>query len=277
EWCAHRGQNRTKMAGEMARKSRKQADSYWICTETGHRKHLGGPGVACSLVAQSFPRHAPVVLNFLSCLSALLLPLLASAPAQATAITASQTYDPVLTIDGGTASTTLFISGLIDSIAKVTTTITLTKCDDPISSTGVCEGIGDSFNNEIGLALKSPVGTVVDLIVPNTVLSGQTPGDTVTWTFDDSALVSISGALLFSGTYLPASSLSAFNGENGNGTWQLIYRDSANLDPLSINSWSLTVIPVPGPLPLLGVGAAFGFSRRLRRRISMSKPTPPQA
>ena len=28
--------------------------------------------------------------------------------------------------------------------------------------------------------------------------------------------------------------------------------------------------PVPGPLPLLGVGAAFGYSRRLRRRISLA-------
>ncbi|MFN7900745.1 MAG: hypothetical protein ACK5N0_13995 [Synechococcaceae cyanobacterium] len=26
--------------------------------------------------------------------------------------------------------------------------------------------------------------------------------------------------------------------------------------------------PVPGPLPLLGVGSAFGFSRRLRRRAA---------
>jgi hypothetical protein len=29
--------------------------------------------------------------------------------------------------------------------------------------------------------------------------------------------------------------------------------------------------PVPGPLPLLGVGAAFGFSRKLRKRIKTSK------
>jgi hypothetical protein len=29
--------------------------------------------------------------------------------------------------------------------------------------------------------------------------------------------------------------------------------------------------PVPGPLPLLGAGAAFGFSRRLRRRVSLSR------
>jgi hypothetical protein len=32
----------------------------------------------------------------------------------------------------------------------------------------------------------------------------------------------------------------------------------------------------PGPLPLLG-GAAFGWSRRLRRRIAAPLSTPPQA
>ena len=34
---------------------------------------------------------------------------------------------------------------------------------------------------------------------------------------------------------------------------------------------SARVNPVPGPLPLLGVGAAFGFGRRLRKRIKGSK------
>jgi len=34
---------------------------------------------------------------------------------------------------------------------------------------------------------------------------------------------------------------------------------------------------VPGPLPLLGAGAAFGWSRRLRKRISSPLSTPPQA
>ena len=34
---------------------------------------------------------------------------------------------------------------------------------------------------------------------------------------------------------------------------------------------------VPGPLPLLGAGAAFGWSRRLRRRIAAPLITPPQA
>jgi hypothetical protein len=30
-------------------------------------------------------------------------------------------------------------------------------------------------------------------------------------------------------------------------------------------------VVVPGPLPLLGVGAAFGFSRNLRKRIKATK------
>lgn len=34
--------------------------------------------------------------------------------------------------------------------------------------------------------------------------------------------------------------------------------------------------PVPGPLPMLGVAAAFGYSRRLRRRITASQATPSQ-
>ena len=33
---------------------------------------------------------------------------------------------------------------------------------------------------------------------------------------------------------------------------------------------------VPGPLPLLGAGAAFGWSRRLRHRIAQPLATPPQ-
>ena len=34
---------------------------------------------------------------------------------------------------------------------------------------------------------------------------------------------------------------------------------------------------VPGPLPLFGAGAAFGWSRRLRKRIAAPLSTPPQA
>ena len=41
----------------------------------------------------------------------------------------------------------------------------------------------------------------------------------------------------------------------------------------SADTWTQVITqtaipPVPGPLPILGAGAAFGFSRKLRRRIA---------
>ncbi|MEB3335489.1 MAG: hypothetical protein VKP70_10955, partial [Cyanobacteriota bacterium] len=40
---------------------------------------------------------------------------------------------------------------------------------------------------------------------------------------------------------------------------------AAGLD--GVNAITQTVSQVPGPLPILGAGAAFGFSRKLRARI----------
>jgi hypothetical protein len=203
------------------------------------------------------------------------LPLLA--PQAASAATQSATFSPVLIVDEDSGSTGFTFSGFTGPVSGVTTTINLTKCDDPInSSTGACEGTGKSFNDEIQLLLQSPTGTIVEL-VPFGALDGQEPGDTVTWTFADSASSVVSGNLLVSGTYLPSSPLSAFIGESGNGTWNLLFEDGSGSDPLSINSWSLTVnavnapLPVPGPLPVLGAAAAFGISRRLRGRIASSR------
>ena len=152
-------------------------------------------------------------------------------------------------------------------------TINLTKCDDPIDAAGVCIGVDLSYNDEIGLALQSPAGTIVPLVNPDD-LSGQTPGATVTWTFDDAASSFVSGDSLVSGTYKPRSPLSAFNGENGNGLWQLIFTDTVDLDPMSINSWSLTVNPAPAPLPILGVAAAFGSIRKANKFSSLMKTLP---
>ena len=53
------------------------------------------------------------------------------------------------------------------------------------------------------------------------------------------------------------------NGPNGSGT---IFE----FDPGSNVS-----TPTPGPLPLMGDGAAFGWSRRLRRRIQQVRPVFP--
>ena len=181
----------------------------------------------------------------------------------------------MLIVDNGSSSTGFTFSGFTGPVSGVTTTINRTKCGGPInSSTGACQGSGFSYNNEIRPRLQSPAGTIVSL-VPLDALGGQTPGATVTWTFADSASSVVSGSSLVSGTYLPSSPLSAFIGETGNGTWNLLFADSAGGDPLSINNWSLTVNQVnqqvPGPLPVLGAATAFGISRRLRRRIASSR------
>jgi hypothetical protein len=46
------------------------------------------------------------------------------------------------------------------------------------------------------------------------------------------------------------------------GTWTLV--DSGD---------TINVQVVPGPLPLLGAGAAFACSRHLRRRVRLARPT----
>jgi hypothetical protein len=61
------------------------------------------------------------------------------------------------------------------------------------------------------------------------------------------------------------------------GSQEIFVRDSWNIPDTSpakidaIQNNYTQVDRVPGPLPLLGAGAAFGFSRKLRKRIKTSK------
>ena len=156
-------------------------------------------------------------------------------------MTRSETFNPVLPVDGSSSFTGLNFTGISQPISGVRATINLTKCGDPISTTGACVSSDNSYNDEIRLRLRSPNGTIVRLVDLETLLPGNS-GNTVTWTFSNAASVALSGTLLISGTYLPASSLSAFSGQGGNGTWDLLFEDSERNDPLSINSWLLELL-----------------------------------
>jgi hypothetical protein len=59
------------------------------------------------------------------------------------------------------------------------------------------------------------------------------------------------------------------------GTWTL--DGTSETIKVIIGPPSLSGAAVPGPLPLMGAGAAFGWSRRLRRRIAAPLSTPHQA
>lgn len=76
----------------------------------------------------------------------------------------------------------------------------------------------------------------------------------------------IAGSATFNGTSLAAL---GFTTTGLIGTW--------TLDGTSESIQVVLVPPVPGPLPLLGAGSAFGWSRRLRKRIAAPLITPPQA
>jgi subtilisin-like proprotein convertase family protein len=66
----------------------------------------------------------------------------------------------------------------------------------------------------------------------------------------------------------PSTPLSSFQGLNPNGQWTLFAADLVNGGASHLNSWSVTVTPVPEPKTIALVSGvalvAFGFFRRLR-------------
>jgi hypothetical protein len=59
------------------------------------------------------------------------------------------------------------------------------------------------------------------------------------------------------------------------GTWKLTSTgDTINVCVGNPGSPCASPAEVPGPLPLFGAAAAFGYSRRLRRRVSLSRVVP---
>lgn len=61
------------------------------------------------------------------------------------------------------------------------------------------------------------------------------------------------------------------------GTWTLQSNGSDGYIANDTINLYVNAPPAPGPLPLLGAGAAFAWSRKLRKRIGSAAITPPQA
>lgn len=108
---------------------------------------------------------------------------------------------------------------------------------------------------------------------------------TLEWKFSTPLTGPMTGGTTFISKYIvevtSGETIKAANGDTYTGTGMVtpvlayidsdpIYEFSAMiaLDPGStVSSWTNTISQTPGPLPILGAGAAFGFSRKLRRRI----------
>jgi subtilisin-like proprotein convertase family protein len=94
-----------------------------------------------------------------------------------------------------------------------------------------------SWINDLIVKLKSPQGTEITLW---SQICGNE--DNFDVNFDDAATP---GALpcppVGGGTYRPANLLSAFNGENAQGTWTLTIDDVFNQDGGTLTSWGLEI------------------------------------
>jgi len=152
----------------------------------------------------------------------------------------------IATSSGGTFSHTGISLPIPDSNpAGARDTITVTGAPYFLSAgdiVSVCLDITHTFDGDLTLWLISPQGTQFDLSSNN---GGG--GDNYTGTcFDMTAATNIvAGTAPYTGSYVPegAGGFSTFNGENGNGDWQLWVVDGAGADIGTIDGWSITFIP----------------------------------
>jgi len=176
---------------------------------------------------------------------------LAPAPAaHAAPVTFSFTGSPVAIPDGldltgmqpGPAATApVVVSGLTPAIADVDFRLDGPACNATQGSTTV--GIDHPFANDLEIKLTSPEGTTA-LLIDNTGIDGNNFCQT---RLDDDigGAASIESAqgdqAPFTGTWKPANALSAFDGEDPNGTWTVSAQDYVAADTGNLRAVSVIV------------------------------------
>jgi subtilisin-like proprotein convertase family protein len=134
----------------------------------------------------------------------------------------------------------LTVSGLAAAVSRVVFSIDGTACTADEEATTV--GLDHTWVGDLVITLTSPSGTRVVLAnrpggqlnsgnnFCQTVLEDGAPDSIQTITPDGAP---------YTGTFAPASPLSAFVGEEGNGTWTLNVSDQAQVDVGNVRAFSL--------------------------------------
>jgi len=109
-----------------------------------------------------------------------------------------------------------------------------------------------TWYDDVNISLKHvDTGTTVLLLDASGSDSSDVCGpytlDDAAATTMDAAAASAGAVCIPSGSYRPDNALSAFNGENVNGTWELKVWDDAGGDTGRLDSWSLTATSSPCP------------------------------
>jgi hypothetical protein len=188
----------------------------------------------------------------------------------------AQTFNNSGTIvipDGGQTSSTIALSGLGDRITSLSFTL---------------NGLSHSFPDDLVIGLLNrDLGIGVYAM---SQVGGDNPISNATITFSDAASATLpasytTGTSIGSGsyqlsnfgnysfvTYDTGSFLSAFNGLNPNGTWELLVQDTGPGDVGTIaGGWSLSVTAVPEPtswaMMILGIGIVGASLRRQKLTV----------
>ncbi len=164
------------------------------------------------------------------------------------------TTGSIILTTGGNVTCGTFVSNdvpvTIPSSGTPTVTSTLTiNANGAIDDVNVLNlDISHTWINDLIIKLKSPDGTEITLI--SQICNSE---DDILTNFDDestNAYSSLPCPPTNNGTYQPFQNLSAFDGEDLNGTWTLTIQDVFNQDGGTLNAWSLEVCYEEGTAPL---------------------------
>ncbi len=136
----------------------------------------------------------------------------------------------------------LVVSGFPGALSDVDFSFDGTSCSPTAGSTTV--GLDHTFVGDLVATLRSPVGTTVTLLSrPGGGLNGSGGNNFCRTVLDDEVAGSIQAITTagepYTGSFQPANPLSAFDGENPNGTWTLNVSDQASGLTGSVRAFSL--------------------------------------
>ena len=182
-------------------------------------------------------------------------------------------------------------------VATVTSDIVVSGMGTTLTSVDLTTFITHTFSADLDITLKSPAGTVIKLTTDNGAgnddvfngtnwndkanPAGQVPYTTNSGLVTDNPYVN----LVTAASLVPEQPLSAFLGENPNGTWTLSIADDLAGDTGTLNNWTLNITtgiglaapvfaysPAPsGTVPFTG-GTVIGSTGNASITVSVATP-----